>query len=61
MAKKKEEIEVKGEVLEVQSEKKPKVQLKRFKLKDDYPPKKKGEFVQLSKEGETYLKSKNLI
>lgn len=41
--------------------KKPKIELKKFKLKDDYPPKKKGEVIELSKEGEILLKSKNLI
>lgn len=42
-------------------EKKPKVELKKFKLKNDYPPKKKGEFIMLSKDAESYLKSKKLI
>lgn len=40
---------------------KPKIELKKFKLKDDYPPKKKGETIELSEEGEKLLKSKNLI
>ncbi|MEO0572581.1 MAG: hypothetical protein AAF039_12820 [Bacteroidota bacterium] len=40
---------------------KKKIELKKFKLKDDYPPKKKGEYVMLSKGGEILLKSKNLI
>lgn len=40
---------------------KPKIELKRFKLKDDFPPKKKGEWISLSKGGAELLKSKNLI
>ncbi len=40
---------------------KPKIPLKKYKLKDDFPPKKKGEIIELSKGGATLLKSKNLI
>lgn len=40
---------------------KPKKVLKRYRLRDDYPPKKKGEIIELSAEGAILLKSKNLI
>ncbi len=60
MAKKKSE-EVEDNQI-AQSVNKPKrTDLKSFKLKDDFPPKKKGEMIELSKEGEVILKSKNLI
>ena len=56
MAKKKEVIEPIQERQE-----KPKKQLKEFVLRDDFPPKKKGEKILVSKGGEQLLKSKNLI
>lgn len=61
MAKEEEKEVEKKETPKVQSVKKPKKELKTFNLKDDYPPKKKGDPIKLSKEGELYLKSKNLI
>lgn len=57
----KSEDKVEGEAPKPRTKKKPKKELKQFLLREDYPPKKKGEKILLSKEGEAYLKSINLI
>lgn len=53
MAKKKAE--------EPQTTAKPKKILKKYVLRDDYPPKKKGETIELSEGGAKLLKSLNKI